>query len=142
MVILKMLLSKVNRRASTNPQPRKKIFPHHDLKKVPRKSTGAAQIKFPAARQPSKPETKSLPGGQNKIKTDANRVKPTEIDLLPPSDSEEEWSNRSRRETFWRPLHRLAAKEPAEKDNHSVKAQAKVEFDNISKRINKVFNIS
>ena len=129
-----MLLSKVNRRASGNPQPRKKTFTHHDLKKVPRKSTGAPQIKFPA----SKPETKSLPGGQNKIKTNANRVKPTEIDLLPPSDSEEEWNSRGRRETFWRPLHRLAAKEPAEKDNHSVKAQAKVEFDNISKRINKV----
>ena len=128
-----MLLSKVNRRVSAA-QPRKKIFPQNDLKKVSHKQA-APQIKFPSA-------TKSLAaaGGRNKAKTDVkNRVKATEVDLLPPSDSEEEWGNRprSRLEAFWRPLHRLSNKEPAE--NHSVKAQAKLEFDNISKRINKVY---
>lgn len=126
-----MLLSKVNRRVS-GAQPRKKLFPQNDLKKISQKHPAPPQIKFPSA-------AKSLPaaGGRNKAKTDVkNRVKPTEVDLLPPSDSEEEWGNRSRLETFWRPLHRLNTKEPAE--NHSVKAQAKVEFDNISKRINKV----
>ena len=128
---VKMLLSKVNRRASAAPQPRKKLFPQNDLKKVSQKRPAPPQIKFPSA-------AKSLPAaGRNKAKTDVqNRVKATEVDLLPPSDSEEEWGNRSRLETFWRPLHRLNTKEPAE--NHSVKAQAKVEFDNISKRINKV----
>ena len=125
-----MLLSKVNRRVSVS-QPRKKIFQKNDLKKVSQKHPAQPQIKFPSA-------AKSLPaaGGANKTTGVQNRVKATEVDLLPPSDSEEEWGNRSRRETFWRPLHRLNTKEPAE--NHSVKAQAKVEFDNISKRINKV----
>ena len=123
-----MLLSKVNRRVSAA-QPRKKIFTQNDLKKVSQKQP-TPHIKFPSAAKP----LPAAAGGRNKAKTDAkNRV---EVDLLPPSDSEEEWGNRSRLETFWRPLHRLNAKEPAE--NHSVKAQAKVEFDNISKRINKV----
>ena len=131
-----MLLSKVNRRVSAA-QPRKKLFPPNDFKKVSQKPPGTAQIKIPAA--------KPL-GGRNKTKPpDVNNMikAATELDLLPPSDSEfeDEWGNRtgSKLEAFWRPLHRLrmSTKEPPS-ENHSVKAQAKVEFDNISKRINKV----
>ena len=120
-----MLLSKVNRRTSGAIQPRKRIIPQNELKKISQK-------------QPAQIKLKSVPNARNTKKTGAtSRVKATELELLPPSDSDDEWASRSRMETYWRPLHRLHAKEPGT-DNHSVKAQAKVEFDNISKRINKV----
>lgn len=121
-----MLLSKVNRRTSgAVQQPRKRIIPQNELKKTSQK-------------QPAHIKLKSVANARNTKKTGAtSRVKATELELLPPSDSDDEWASRSRMETYWRPLHRLHAKEPGA-DNHSVKAQAKVEFDNISKRINKV----
>lgn len=124
-----MLLSKVNRRAS-GAVTRKKFPPQNELKKISNKQPATPQIKF---RVPA--------NNQNKANV-TNRVKPTEFELLPPSDSEDEWANCGRLGAYWRPLHRLnatqnATKEPTE--SHSVKAQAKVEFDNISKRINKVY---
>ena len=120
-----MLLSKVNRRASGAVQPRKKNLTQSGLKKFTQKRQPSPTLKFPAATS------------QNKNKTDATTSRPKELDLLPPSDSEDDWGSKSKAaETFWRPLHRLSVKAPT--DNHSIKAQAKVEFDNISKRINKV----
>ena len=121
-----MLLSKVNRRTSVAAQPRKKVLPQNPLKKFTQKQQPAHPLKFPAAIS------------QNKNKTDATSRLKAELDLLPPSDSDDDWGSKSKAaESYWRPLHRLSVKGPA--DNHSVKAQAKAEFDNISKRINKVY---
>ena len=120
-----MLLSKVNRHTSGAVQPRKKILTQSGLKKFTQKRQPTPPLKFPAAAT-----------SQNKNKADAtSRVKAKELELLPPSDSEDDWGSKSKAAAmFWRPLHRLSVKA----DNHSIKAQAKVEFDNISKRINKV----
>jgi len=122
----------VNRRLSgaIDHQPRKKFISQNELKKISQKRP--PQIK---------PPTKSVVNNQNKLGNKkripaTGRFKVPELDLIPPSDSEEEWASCSRLEAYWRPLHGTNAPESTE--SHSVKAQAKVEFDNISKRIAKV----
>lgn len=118
-----MLLSKVNRRLSVavDHRPKKQLLPQNVQKKISNKH-GASQIKF---------------NNRNSKKKTTAVVRTTELELLPPSDSEDDWTSRNRLETYWHPLHKVDATTNSI-ENHSVKTQAKVEFDNISKRIAKV----
>ena len=120
-----MLLSKVNRRVSVaiESQPRRSLDPQ----KAPKKFAPKQQLKFPT--KPKKAATSS-----------SCKSKPIVPELNPPSDSDEELTS-SKLDKYWRPPggKGVTFSNLADNDSTSIKAQAKAEFDSISKRIAKVY---
>jgi len=122
-----MLLSKVNRRVSVaiESQPRRSLDPQKPLKKL----TPKQQLKL---------TTKAKKATTN-LASSSKKSKPILAELHPPSDSDEELSG-SKLDKYWRPPggKGVTFSNTTDNDNTSIKAQAKAEFDNISRRITKV----
>jgi len=125
LVVWTMLLSKVNRRVSVaiESQPRRSLDPQQKaIKKFAQKHSS----KFPKKSK----KTTNTP-------TSSKSSKSTADELNPPSDSDEDFTS-SKLDKYWRPPGGKGVTFSADNDNTSIKAQAKAEFDSISKRITKV----
>jgi len=122
-----MLLSKVNRRVSVaiESQPRRSLDPQKTLKKFAPKPQLKLTTKSKKAATAPAPNSK--------------KSKPTAAELHPPSDSDEDLTS-NKLDKYWRPPggRGVTFDSIADNDSTSIKAQAKAEFDSISKRITKV----